>query len=63
MFGGWERDEFQYAMKCLYLSEVKDVKQLDGSYKEEKRVGSLGDLGVRKMSKFIENVLGFLAEN
>jgi hypothetical protein len=61
-FGGWTKQEFQEAMKYQFLRETKDVKQPDGSYKEIERVPSLGDLNIKQMSEFIENVINFLAE-
>lgn len=63
MFGGWTKNEFQECMKTMFLSETKDIKQPDGTYKEIEIVPSLGDIGIKKMSDFIESVVNFLAEN
>ena len=62
VFGGWTKIEFQEFMKEQFLKEVKDVKQLDGTIKEMIVIPSLGDVGIRKMKKFIEDVIQFLAE-
>jgi hypothetical protein len=61
-FNGYDKNEFQDLMKWMFLSEKKDIKLKDGTYKEVTHVPSLGSLKKKQMTHFIERVIQFLAE-
>jgi hypothetical protein len=61
-FAGYSKLEFQELMKTMFLAEKKDVRMLNGIIKEVIHIPSLGNLKLKEMNQFINDVIQFLAE-